>query len=862
MALNTDLTLGQQCSCRKVVIEVQCEDCTEYRATCHWCWIEEHSRYTWWHWALVWNREGDFFQCFDFSRVDDLTTVIQFSHNRRSCPNLTEPILLIHVHFNGIHSSHFQFCRCKALPEGLPYKEEARHIQRTQLMQAQLFPASAKRATMAFSYQVMKAFQLQHLEGKISMYNFVGALRWLGQTHGIDEILTHRPPGNLIVCHLSQLSLLLDSNFHMNKLKKKPEADDISLFEGHAYYPHQEWFKEYLHMTWPTKEKSICNDLKVVNTQNKQKFVTMEQSGVVNATCNHVCIQGTVDLQLGEQFQNTDVALLQVLKLHMHRRETCNLAIMLSYDCNCSYHKNLGTRFEAVAFEEVSSYLKCNGHNHGEGIEQYWVLINSLGYSHHSSWGPQLEEDVQSCPWAPVPSLNIDELTKRKELLLKANESNPDKEESNLKPESQKEGPELLKNDEGSDMEVPIEGDGMVAGNVQAMIFLYEGILLENEQYMAALDDSERDAIDLECERLGIKITQWYREASNPSIADVWDKVFETSAPVPETCKLLLPSAMSEVLHQKLGFTDIVQEEYDLCEGAAYDAITEVQLKKAEVHLGLTIQLYNAHQLAAKKLGAHLGKMFLLPELTLADTFRKMRTRKRVLRDSRKADGKVFGNLRKGSTLAKIPGSQAGRSIEFVRTQITQKRPQDFQGPRKIENNQELTEQDPGQLGGDNCKDDGASTKHTKISEISPDKTKKTEDGWIWNLYKIHHPGMSDKEVEQLEQEGDCVIFFHTEAERDWWLEQWEIKIAEFLRCIRSFDQYASTWTILLLKNTSPGFSQYAMEKAYMYTNLGIRAKQEFQALGYGNVLYQPTDQMLEDFLIAQWKQYEDEPDD
>ncbi len=40
---------------------------------------------------------------------------------------------------------------------------------------------------------------------------------------------------------------------------------------------------------------------------------------------------------------------------------------------------------------------------------------------------------------------------------------------------------------------------------------------------------------------------------------------------------------------------------------------------------------------------------------------------------------------------------------------------------------------------------------------------------------------------------GDRVSFFRAEAERDRWLEQWEIKIAEFLRCIRSFDQYAVT---------------------------------------------------------------------
>ncbi len=47
-----------------------------------------------------------------------------------------------------------------------------------------------------------------------------------------------------------------------------------------------------------------------------------------------------------------------------------------------------------------------------------------------------------------------------------------------------------------------------------------------------------------------------------------------------------------------------------------------------------------------------------------------------------------------------------------------------------------------------------------------------------------------------------------------------------------------------------------------MYVMLGARARQEFETLGYGNVLNRPAEQTLEDFMIAQRQQYEDEPDD
>ncbi len=91
----------------------------------------------------------------------------------------------------------------------------------------------------------------------------------------------------------------------------------------------------------------------------------------------------------------------------MHGQEKSDLAIMLSYDCNCAYNKNLSVCFQGVVFDGVracletmrymipdlhvqghqddciylygSAYFECNGHNHGEGIEQYWALINALG---------------------------------------------------------------------------------------------------------------------------------------------------------------------------------------------------------------------------------------------------------------------------------------------------------------------------------------------------------------------------------------------------------------------------------------------------------------------------------------------------
>ncbi|SJL18668.1 uncharacterized protein ARMOST_22265 [Armillaria ostoyae] len=998
MALNTDATLGQTCCCGKGQIEVQCEDCPGYRATCRQCWIKKHSRYTWWHWALVWNREGDFFQRYDFSRVLEPAPVIQLGHHGDSCPNPTTPILLIHIHVNGIHTSCFGFCRCKALPEGLPYKEEVRHIRWTQLMQARLFPASAKRAGTAFSYPADENVSTTASRGENNVFpydipdaskqlrrafhvwNLMKTQSRLGQSHGIDDVLTRRPPGNLVVwctacpvpgfnmergwettskrfMHLNQLNLGLDGNFHLNKLKKKPESDDVSLFQGRAYYPEEEKYKEYLRVTPSSAEKSVCNNLKVVNTQNKRKFKTMEVTGVVNCACNHVCVFGTVDLHLGEQFRNTDAALLQALRLRMHGQEKSDLAIMLSYDCNCAYNKNLSVCFQGVAFDGVracletmrymipdlhvqghqddciylygSGYFECNGHNHGEGIEQYWALINALGAQirqmnngyrqdtliiHHGdhNWKKTYTQGYRLV----IETADAKYMYRKKRDFYdshsaRCKEQYPEAFEEWQKVDRYhtfKDGEDIVspyrfRSKQFPSLKSVITKMATIATATDELLKKKEELSLRKDEELSAADEkdegnksmpsarelltrirnektnpneTERDAIDREREKLGTRIFQWYREAPNPEIADMWDKVFEMSAPVPETCKLLLPSAMSHALRQKMAFTDLVMEEYKLREGAAYDAIAEVRLRASTVaymdetrqrdvkgqrhltrslrqlndarnRLELGIQHYNAHRTAMKELGVHDGSSFPLPELSMQDTYRKTRTRKRAMGDSRKMDGRIFGNVTKGSTLGKGAGSSERQTAEFVGTQITRKKAHVVR-KKKTQADSAKREDESSS----NARREKSTAKKMKTSEDPPEDAATTEEGWIWNLYKIRHPGMTDEEVEALEQEGDRVSFFRAEAERDRWLEQWEIKIAEFLRCIRSFDQYAVTWKVLASNNESIGFKQYALEKANMYAMLGARARQEFETLGYGNALNRPAEQTLEDFMIAQ----------
>ncbi len=51
-----------------------------------------------------------------------------------------------------------------------------------------------------------------------------------------------------------------------------------------------------------------------------------------------------------------------------------------------------------------------------------------------------------------------------------------------------------------------------------------------------------------------------------------------------------------------------------------------------------------------------------------------------------------------------------------------------------------------------------STAKKMKTSEDPPEDAATTKEGWIWNLYKIRYPGMTDEEVEGLEQEGMCLL--------------------------------------------------------------------------------------------------------
>ncbi|KAK0457624.1 hypothetical protein IW261DRAFT_1430688 [Armillaria novae-zelandiae] len=401
--------------------------------------------------------------------------------------------------------------------------------------------------------------------------------------------------------------------------------------------------------------------------------------------------------------------------------------------------------------------------------------------------------------------------------------------------------------------------------------WIYEGILLENDQRKLTHrihqekkqpSKAEKEAIVTEREKLGQNISKWYKEATIGTIAEVFNQIYADTEPLPEKCRLLLPSALPAPIRSKLGIENLIRVEYDLREGAAYDAIAEIrrrsstvafmdemrqrndkgvqrltrslrELEDARATLELCIRHYNTHRQALLGLRGPDQLPFPYPDMTLSDTYRKRRTLKRALGDSRRLDGAIFGNMKKGQTLAQPEPSAVRAPIRITRKKASQ----DARGSRD--------------------------TKKTKTDAVEDESSKtknELQPGWVWNA--LRRPGMTDEEVEAFEIEGERVGFFRAEAERDRWLEQWEIKIAEFLRCIMSFDKYAETWAQLATKPKNrdrPGYEAYAREKVHMYSSFAKRARLEFINLGYEKALDRKEGERVQDFLMAQRALYEEE---
>jgi aminoglycoside phosphotransferase family enzyme len=69
------------------------------------------------------------------------------------------------------------------------------------------------------------------------------------------------------------------------------------------------------------------------------------------------------------------------------------------------------------------------------------------------------------------------------------------------------------------------------------------------------------------------------------------------------------------------------------------------------------------------------------------------------------------------------------------------------------------------------------------------------------------------------------------------WHEEWEIKQADFLRCIRSFGKMSSVWQAIASNTVEAGKCTYTKHKSAVFKEMEKHARTLFNDAGYGNLL-------------------------
>ncbi|KLO04261.1 hypothetical protein SCHPADRAFT_840849 [Schizopora paradoxa] len=425
VATEGSIDTNEICPCNNGHRTTRCNECFDFQPVCDACFITTHASNPF-HFAERWN--GLFF---DKLSQAGIGRIIHLGHTGEPCPSNTLPNGPLHldvVTLNGVHGCEVMYCECAKADD---------HWE--QLMEVGLFPATLGKPCTAFSFALLKHFDILSSASKLSAMDYVTTLRratnnafpedvpdfynafrrimrvWraiqINKRAGVFHGMARDNDFNLAVqcpaCpqpgtnmplkfsisssdkdrHKYTLFLSLDGNFKQQLKIKNCDPEDVELFV--AFFSKKENVDAYIEMTTGDVEKSTCANLKANNLQSQLKFVSMVVSGVVSCKCaRHDMYQpgATVDLKKGESFAYTDFALRQALRRYEHYPN-----IVCSYDIACQYSKKVSSRFRTYfpECEETVSNIrfyvpKLHGHGHTEDCQYLFSLdyASNIGRTH------------------------------------------------------------------------------------------------------------------------------------------------------------------------------------------------------------------------------------------------------------------------------------------------------------------------------------------------------------------------------------------------------------------------------------------------------------------------------------------------
>ncbi|KAL0070568.1 hypothetical protein AAF712_002407 [Marasmius tenuissimus] len=386
---------GSACCTEAAIRTVRCLDCTISVPTCTTCFLAAH-RLLPFHWAEIWNG-----RYFERKESHELGVVFHLGHYGDRCdlvaPNST-PVNVTVVDCNGIHAAKIVYCQCPG---------SSGRFQ--QLLEARLFPATVDLPHTLFTFDLLKDFHVHTLSSKKTAYDYLYALRmktdnafpqdvknpmqefnrvirlWRtllivkrsGEWHDLGRSFPLRKAGATafpcFACpepgfnvaegwaededvddeflHLATAFWSLDGHFGLQRRQKIDDPDDVSLLDGSAMFPKDDWFNDIMAKHGKrSPEKSNCAKFKVMELQNRLKFKGCVISGVVAVQCaRHGVFMAATDLRLGETQIHGDLAIaiaMQFVMAEALRRTKFFRRLLMIYDIACQFYVKLRQRFK------------------------------------------------------------------------------------------------------------------------------------------------------------------------------------------------------------------------------------------------------------------------------------------------------------------------------------------------------------------------------------------------------------------------------------------------------------------------------------------------------------------------------------
>ncbi|KAK0228962.1 hypothetical protein IW262DRAFT_1265202 [Armillaria fumosa] len=290
------------------------------------------------------------------SREKDKSIMFNFGHGSDPCPLTFTMVKFTLIDCNGMHGMHAQFCSCL----GVPNRVE-------QLLLARMCPATVEYPATAFRFNVLDHFLYTHLEGKLSMYDFVGMLQVLMDYWFSERVLVYT---FFINSHMVQKQRMMDGNFNLNMLIKNSNPNDHSLFKGNIYFadkiPYQKFVSMLKALSDMDTKKRVCHQMKADNNQDKKKWQYMSVTGQGNCSCSHSFIEASAEQG------NMDNVLSHSMALYRVSNEPnlydLDMDEVVLYDIACSYSVNALKQFKSYWKQGFTQYhpdlIKCISHMH------------------------------------------------------------------------------------------------------------------------------------------------------------------------------------------------------------------------------------------------------------------------------------------------------------------------------------------------------------------------------------------------------------------------------------------------------------------------------------------------------------------